>query len=175
MQKKTFDPRCSKVNNPFVQAYIEKQEVKSKPIGDRQKIVNILFGAVLVMNVAVLSMVIWSQRSSIMPEITGAVQADTTMGEAMLKLKQLEVNLQNMRTCVEFHKNAYFKLEQEHETMKAALARTVPADNQKDVSSNYPTPTALVTAVNAEVVAPVPSVVRETTVAAQLAPTANGQ
>ena len=41
-----------------------------------------------------------------------------------------------MRSSVEFHKNAYFKLEQDHETLKSVLAQVVPAGNEKELMSN---------------------------------------
>src|SRR5579862_411447 len=137
MPKATFDPRSSRVANPFVQAYLEKQSAKAKPIGDRQKVVNLILTTVLALNLAVLGVFAWSARSSIVPQLTGATEQDATMGEAMARIKSLEVTLQNMRNSVEFHKNAYYKLEQEHETLKAAVARVVPAENFKETFANY--------------------------------------
>ncbi len=140
-QKKVFDPRSTRVTNPFVQAYLEKQADKAKPIGDRQKIVNIILTSIIVLNLTMLGILAWSNRTTIMPQFMGggsAESADTAMGQAMSRIKDLEVNLQNMRASVEFHKNAYFKLEQEHETMKAALARALPQENLKDTFQSYP-------------------------------------
>lgn len=147
MQKSTFNPRSTKVTNPFVQAYLEKQADKAKPIGDRQKIVNIVMGAVLVLNLTVLGMLGWSARTTIVPHFMGgsSEQADATMGDAMSKIKQLEISVQNMRGSVEFHKNAYYKLEQEHETMKAALARAMPMENLRETLASYPNALPLVT------------------------------
>src|SRR5205823_908823 len=89
--------------------------------------------------IMVLGMVAWSARTTIVPQLLGGNdQSDTSMGEAIARIKQLEISLQNMRTSVEYHKNAYFKLEQEHETMKAALARSLPAENLKDLLGAYP-------------------------------------
>ena len=138
MQQKTFDPRSSKVTNPFVQAYLEKQAGKAKPIGDRQKVVNIILCGVLFLNFAVLGALVWTSRSNLVTELTGGEEQNVVLGEAMAKIKQLEINLQAMSANIEFHKNAYYKLEQEHETMKAALARVVPAENVKDTLANYP-------------------------------------
>lgn len=178
VQKKTFDPRSTKVTNPFVQAYVEKQTQRAKPIGDRQKLVNILFSAVLMINVVVLGIVVWSSRTTIVPELTGTEsQSDTAMGEAMTKIKALEINLQSMRNSIEYHKNAYFKLEQEHETMKAALGRAVTPDGSA-IALSYPVPVQLnptpaIEAVPA--VPPAPAPVRENSVAAQLATPIQGQ
>jgi hypothetical protein len=181
VQKKTFDPRSSKVLNPFVQAYVEKQTQKAKPIGDRQKIVNILFSAVLAINIVVLGIVVWSSRTTIVPELTGTEsQSETAMGEAMAKIKALEINIQYMRNSIEYHKNAYFKLEQEHETMKAALARAVTPDSGRESASNYPVPVQLnaTTTQTTEAASVVPVThlpVRENSVAAQLSTPAPGQ
>jgi hypothetical protein len=145
-QNKGFNPRSTKVTNPFVQAYLEKQAEKAKPVGDRQKIVNIVLGAVLVLNLTVLGILGWSARTTIVPHIMGgSSDQDMALGEAMSKIKQLEISVQNMRNNVEFHKNAYFKMEQEHETMKAALARALPAENLRETLASYPNALPLVT------------------------------
>ncbi len=176
MQQKTFDPRSSKVTNPFVQAYLEKQAGKAKPIGDRQKVVNIILSGVLFLNFAVLGALVWTSRANLVTELTGGEEQNTAMGEAMAKIKQLEINLQAMSANVEFHKNAYYKLEQEHETMKAALARVVPAENMKETLANYPNAqfTPAMQAVETQSAQAVQAA-REAAVAAQQLPLTNGQ
>lgn len=137
MQKKTnFDPRCTKMVNPIVQAYLDKQETKTRPIGDRQLVVNWVLGTLLALNLVVVSLVAWSMRNSIIPEFASSDHA-LTMHDAMARINALDTNLQQMRMSIEYHKNAYYKLEQEHETFKFAVSRVLPMENPKEVLSHY--------------------------------------
>jgi hypothetical protein len=136
-QKKGYDPRCAKVSNPFVEAYLEKQTQKSRPVGDRQSTINWIFGMLLVANIVAVVFVISATRSTVVTQQAAASDQTMTMAEAMEKIHQLEQTCVQMRNAVEFHKNAYFKMEQEHESMKAALARVVPAEKVKEVFANY--------------------------------------
>ena len=139
--KKTFDPRHKGMANPFVQAYLEKQAEKSKPLSERQKLINVLLLAGLVLNLSVLGIVGWSTHATHETAVTTAIATEgdqaLSMGEAMERIRALDANVQNMRSAVEFHKNAYFKLEQDHETLKSVLAQIVPAGNEKDLAANY--------------------------------------
>ena len=139
--KKTFDPRHKGMANPFVQAYLEKQAEKSKPLSERQKLINVLLLAGLVLNLSVLGIVGWSTHANHETAVTTAIATEgdqaLSMGEAMERIRALDANVQNMRSAVEFHKNAYFKLEQDHETLKSVLAQIVPAGNEKDLAANY--------------------------------------
>ena len=139
--KKTFDPRNKGMANPFVQAYLEKQAEKSKPLSERQKLINVLLLSGLVLNLSVLGIVGWSTHATHETAVTTAIATEgdqaLSMGEAMERIRALDANVQNMRSAVEFHKNAYFKLEQDHETLKSVLAQIVPAGNEKDLAANY--------------------------------------
>lgn len=139
--KKTFDPRNKGMLNPFVQAYLEKQAEKSKPLSERQKLINLLLVAGLALNLSVLGIVGWSGHSTNKAAIATSIAAEgdqaLSMGEAMERIRALDANVQSMRSAVEFHKNAYFKLEQDHETLKSVLAQVVPVGSEKDLAANY--------------------------------------
>jgi hypothetical protein len=135
MQKKALDPRKSSA--AFVQAHLEKHTVREAPISDPQKIVNLFLAAGLVVNMVVVILVFSTSHATAIPQ-AALPDEGMSIGDAMQKIQVLEASVQNMRNCVEFHKNAYYKLELEHETMKAAVSRITAAENSKGTLVNYP-------------------------------------
>lgn len=139
-QKKPFDPRSNRVLNPFVQAYLEKQEEGKKPLTERQKVINLLLLFGLALNLTVMGFMAIQMRHP-QAQAVGQPSLDdaVTMGEAMDKIRQLDAALQTMRTNVEFHRNAYYKLEQDHETLRSAIAQSMPVSGEKEMASIYAT------------------------------------
>lgn len=134
-QKKSFDPRSSRVVNPFVQAYLEKQEEGKKPLTERQKVINLLLVFGLALNLTVMGFIAIQMKHQQVQTAQPAIEDVVTLGEAMEKIRQLDAAMQTMRTNVEFHRNAYYKLEQDHETLKSAMAQVMPSSGESGAYS----------------------------------------
>ena len=110
LQKKTFDPRNRGMVNPIVQAYLEKQTERSKPLSERQKLINVFLAAGLALNVVVLGIVALNMRSNSEAAASTTAIADNnqalTMAEAMERIQSMDASIQNMRSSVEFHKSS---------------------------------------------------------------------
>ena len=148
MQKKAFDPRA-KVANPFVQAYVEKQAQKTRPIGEAQSFVNVLLICGMVINFFVLLLVGWSRPPSIPTAGSRSPSGagdNLPLADAVARIQQLEATFATMQSNVEFHKNAYYKLEGDYENMKAAMARIQNGNDSRVDLSAYPMPPAAMAA-----------------------------